>query len=154
MATGPLPEFIEPMLSRRSEPFDSEDHLFEIKWDGTRVLLFVDEEGVAPRLRNRRRAVLDARYPEREEWLDLPPGTVLDGEMIVLQEGVPDFSALLSRDQIQDDARARAAMKSRPATFVAFDLLYRDFEPQTSVPLTERRAARVHVSPPTPRPAR
>ena len=139
MATGPLPEFIEPMLSRRGEPFDSDDYLFEIKWDGTRVLLFADEEGAPPRLRNRRRAILDDRYPERDEW-SLPAGTVLDGEMIVLQEGVPDFPALLSRDQIQDEARARSAAKRRPATFVAFDLLYLDFEPLISLPLADRRA--------------
>ena len=32
-----LPEFIPPMLARKGEPFDSDAHLFEIKWDGTRA---------------------------------------------------------------------------------------------------------------------
>jgi ATP-dependent DNA ligase len=33
-----LPRFIPPMLAKPGEPFDSEKHLFEIKWDGTRTL--------------------------------------------------------------------------------------------------------------------
>ena len=32
-----LPEFVSPMLARSGEPFDSDRHLFEIKWDGTRA---------------------------------------------------------------------------------------------------------------------
>ena len=35
----PLPEFVAPMLATLvEEPFDSDQHLFEIKWDGIRAL--------------------------------------------------------------------------------------------------------------------
>jgi bifunctional non-homologous end joining protein LigD len=37
-----LPQFIPPMLAKPGTPFDSKDHLFEIKWDGTRTLAFID----------------------------------------------------------------------------------------------------------------
>ena len=33
-----LPRFVPPMLAKPGAPFDSSEHLFEIKWDGTRVL--------------------------------------------------------------------------------------------------------------------
>ncbi len=37
-----LPIFVQPMLAKLGQPFDSPDYLFEIKWDGTRCLCFVD----------------------------------------------------------------------------------------------------------------
>ncbi len=40
-----LPTFVRPMLARPAEPFDSPEHLFEVKWDGMRALAFVDREG-------------------------------------------------------------------------------------------------------------
>ncbi len=41
----PLPSFLRPMLAQPGRPFDSDQHLFEIKWDGIRALAFVDETG-------------------------------------------------------------------------------------------------------------
>jgi ATP-dependent DNA ligase len=40
-----LPRFVAPMLAKSGRPFDSADHLFEIKWDGTRMLAAVDRGG-------------------------------------------------------------------------------------------------------------
>ena len=38
-----LPGFVPPMLAKTGrEPFSSDDYLFEIKWDGTRALAFVE----------------------------------------------------------------------------------------------------------------
>ena len=37
-----LPAFVEPMLATRGQPFDSHDYLFEIEWDGIRMLAFID----------------------------------------------------------------------------------------------------------------
>jgi len=44
-APPPLPAFVAPMLAQPGSPFDSHEHLFEIKWDGTRMLAFVDGDG-------------------------------------------------------------------------------------------------------------
>ena len=51
------------MLCASGEAFDSVDHLFELKWDGTRGLAFVDDAGKA-RIVNRRRIDITDRYPE------------------------------------------------------------------------------------------
>jgi bifunctional non-homologous end joining protein LigD len=99
-ALSALPRWVRPMLARRGLPFDSDEHLFEIKWDGTRVLAFV--EGGACRLVNRHQADVTDRYPELEFLAGLPPGLVLDGEVVVLRQGKPDFRLLLSRNQARD----------------------------------------------------
>src|SRR5262249_6764880 len=39
-----LPPFITPMLAKPGEPFDDPDYLFEVKWDGTRCLAFIDQD--------------------------------------------------------------------------------------------------------------
>ena len=74
-----LPEFIKPMLAKIGEPFSSDDHLFEIKWDGTRAIAY--GEGGSYRLHNRRLRSAVERYPELEFLAALPAGTVLDGEI-------------------------------------------------------------------------
>ena len=99
-----LPSFIPPMLARSGEPFDSEDHLFEIKWDGTRALAFV-ERG-ACRLLNRRRLEISERYPELSFLPKLDAGTILDGEIVVLRDGKPDFDLLLSREHAGSSLRS------------------------------------------------
>jgi len=125
------------MLATPAEPFDSDDFLFEIKWDGIRCLAFI-EEGVL-RLRNRRRADQTDRYPEFACLKDLPPGTVLDGEIILLKDGKPSFPLLLSREQARTPLRIQGLSKAMPATFMVFDLLYENYESWMNRPLRERR---------------
>lgn len=132
-----LPDFIPPMLALAGEPFDSDDYLFEIKWNGTRALAFIDEGGY--RLVNRRRAAMNDRYPEFAFLAELPAGTVLDGEIVVLRHGKPDFDLLLSREQSRMPLRIRALAHSLPATFIAFDQLYAGYRSLMSQPLAKRR---------------
>jgi len=134
-----LPEFVEPMLAKPGPPFDSDEHLFEIKWDGTRALAFVEAGGL--RVRNRKAKDLLPVYPELEVLSGLPPGCVLDGEVVVLRGGKPDFHGMLRREQARGGRRARAAMRALPATYVVFDLLWRDGRPLLDAPLSTRRAA-------------
>lgn len=135
--TRALPDFIAPMLSQPGQAFDSSEHLFEIKWDGTRCLAFIDEKG--HRLRNRRRVAMNDRYPDLEFLGKLPPGTVLDGEIVVLQEGKPVFNLLQSREQARTPHRVRSLAHSTPATYVVFDLLYVDYQSIMNEPLSTRR---------------
>jgi bifunctional non-homologous end joining protein LigD len=78
-----LPAYVDPMLAKIGEPFDSPDYFFEIKWDGTRCLCFVDRALPAGyRLVNRRRIDMTERYPEFAFLRRLPDGTGLDGEVV------------------------------------------------------------------------
>jgi bifunctional non-homologous end joining protein LigD len=82
---------------------------YEFKWDGVRVL--ASFEGGSPRLFARSGAVVTAAYPEIS-GLSLPPGSLLDGEMVVLDAaGRPSFTALAERMHVREPGRA-----ARPPT--------------------------------------
>jgi len=133
-----LPDFVEPMLAKlEKRPFDSDAHLFEIKWDGIRALTFI--EGGAHRLLSRRRNDMKARSPELAFLAGLEPGTVLDGELVVLQEGKPDFSSVLRREQARGTRQIDHLAGALPASYVVFDILFHGFEPLVQRPLHARR---------------
>ncbi len=133
-----LPDRFEPMLAEaRAEPFDSPDYLFEIKWDGTRCCVFRDAAGLA--LRNRRHVELGQRYPELHCLRDLPDGTLVDGEIVVLDDGKPSFPKLMQREHLVDPEKIRLASERLPATLMLFDLMYDRGKDLQRRPLIERR---------------
>ncbi|MBI3468231.1 MAG: DNA ligase [Planctomycetes bacterium] len=131
-----LPAFIPPMLAKAGEPFDSPDYLFEVKWDGTRALAYVDRDGL--RLLNRRGVDLVDRYPDLIFLRDLPAGTVLDGEIVVLDGGKPDFGLLQARAHTRA-GRVEALARTTPATYIVFDQLYHGYKSLMARPLWRRR---------------
>jgi bifunctional non-homologous end joining protein LigD len=139
-----LPAFVRPMLARPGVPFDSDGYLFEIKWDGTRMLAFIDEDGY--RLVNRWRADRTAVYPELAILAGLPPGTVLDGEVVVLMDGKPDFRRLLARENSRSVRRIRVGVLTHPVSYIAFELLYQGFESLMHLELRERRSRLAELS--------
>jgi ATP-dependent DNA ligase len=99
-----LPRVIKPMLAVEArEPFDSDAHLFEIKWDGIRCLAFI--EGNCLRLHSRELIDITAQFPELDGLRDLPDGTVLDGELVCMRGNVPSLAAIQRRVQLRDGNR-------------------------------------------------
>jgi bifunctional non-homologous end joining protein LigD len=139
MAAMPLPDDLPPMLAQIGQPFDSPAHLFEVKWDGVRVLAFI--EGGQYRLHSRHRRDLRERYPELEFLSRLPDGTLLDGELVVLRpDGRPDFPAMLGRENARAAARIQKAARTSPVTYVVFDLLYAEGRSLLEESFAARRA--------------
>ena len=140
------------MLAASGTPFDSDKHLFEIKWDGIRVLAFFGE-GVH-RLQGRKLTDASERYPEIVGALEALPGDgILDGEVVVLdQDGRPDFQRVLVREQTTTRDAALVKASRHPVVYMAFDLLYRNGEPLFDRPLIERKKllSELLVSPPSP----
>ena len=126
------------MLAKSGKPFDSDEHLFEIKWDGTRGLARVSEGEFL--LYNRRLTPMIMRYPELEFLAELEPGCIVDGEVVVMVEGKPSFPGMLKREQARTPEKGAQLARSFPATYVAFDLLYRHGQSITAQPLSDRRA--------------
>lgn len=120
-----------------TEPFDSPDHLFEIKWDGTRCIAYVETKGL--QLRNRNHFELRDQFPELEELRSLPDATVVDSEIIVLDDGKPSLSKAMQRNHATDPKRIEILSQRLPATMMAFDLLYLRGKSMMEKPLTERR---------------
>ena len=134
-----LPDFVAPMLCQRGEPFDDPGWQFEVKWDGTRALAFIEEGAV--RLRNRRARDILPTYPELTSLAGLPAGTVLDGEVVVFEAGQPSFEGMLRREQARTPERAAALAREIPAVFVAFDCLYAGGTSWLDQPLRSRGEA-------------
>ena len=101
-----------PMLAVRSEPFDSGEYLFEVKWNGIRALAGRDSSGW--RLWGRDLADYRPRYPELQFLNRLPPGTVVDGELVLLRDGAPDLDILLARHQRSQPAAIQHLSHNKP----------------------------------------
>lgn len=146
-----LPESIvpmEPTLVRA--PFDDPAFVFQVKWDGVRLLSF--SEAGTLRLENRRRRRRDGFYPELET---LPgrlkhSGLVLDGEVVAFKGGKPSFPLVLRREQAGSPARARELARRVPIVYLVFDLLYLEGEPLLHRPLSERQERLQEVLRPAP----
>lgn len=114
---------IKPMLAATAtEPFDSNDYFFEVKWDGIRCLAFIDAGGV--RLQSRRLSEITAQFPELGSLRSIPNGTVLDGELIILESGKPSLLRIQQRMHLQDRVRVHLLSELSPAVFMVFDVLY------------------------------
>jgi ATP-dependent DNA ligase len=125
------------MLAMPARPFDDPEYLFEIKWDGVRALAAVEEEGW--RLWGRGLADYTARYPELACLRGLPAGTLVDGELVVLEDGRPDLASLLRRHQLIDAWKIGNAHRWCPLHYVLFDLLYHRGRCLLREPLARRR---------------
>ena len=140
---------IKPMLAQSAEPFDSEDFWFEWKFDGTRCICFVGEK---LRLQNRRLMNITHRYPELALKQDVDAKeAILDGEIVVLREGKPNFRALQTREHVGDRLRIELLSQTTPATLMAFDLLYLDGKPLVDLPLLERKVKLKEILTESPR---
>ncbi|HEX2805660.1 MAG TPA: ATP-dependent DNA ligase [Kineosporiaceae bacterium] len=115
--------------------------LYEPKWDGFRAVLHMHrvEGRTVCRVQSRHGADLTGAFPDivAAAEAQVPPGTVVDGEVVIWGGERLDFTALQRR--LASPARATQLARERPASFVAFDLLAHDGQLLTDQPLRERR---------------
>jgi bifunctional non-homologous end joining protein LigD len=142
-------------------PGDEDEWAAEAKWDGARVVAYVDRGTVV--LRGRNGGDVTGTYPEVAASLSRAAArrtVIVDGEIAVFDGDRPSFAMLQRRMHV---ARPAAALLAAvPVTYVAFDLLWQARSLLRS-PYAQRRAlldglalAAEHVSvPPSfPRQAR
>src|SRR4051812_20678055 len=111
------------LLSTAPRPFSREGWLFELKYDGYRMLVMND--GASVRLVSRNGRDLSAAFPELlEDLQNLPPHTVLDAELVVMDmHGLPRFQQLRRRALLVKPASIEHAALHEPAALFVFDLL-------------------------------
>lgn len=130
------------MEARTSETWPKGDHLYEPKWDGFRSLSWSAPE---PRIDSRNERPLLRYFPELRPALDqLPPGTVVDGEIVVVMGGVTEFDVLQQRIH-PAESRINLLSEETPAELIAFDLLAYKGEDLRGRPFSERRGALVDL---------
>jgi ATP-dependent DNA ligase len=114
---------ILPMLSKRIAEIPAGGAwIFEPKWDGFRALVFRDGDEIL--IQSRDEKSLNRYFPELIEPLaaQLPARCVLDGEIVVANNGELDFDALQLRVH-PAASRVRLLAQQTPASIVFFDLL-------------------------------
>ena len=128
------------MLAQTGRPFDSKDHIFEVKWDGIRCLAFLDPDSDATHLQSRNLLNLNPHYPDLGDLhRQAQKGAcVIDGEIIALRNGRPSFLELQQRMNASGSSLARLTERI-PVLFVAFDILKHRDQDLTPEPLEARR---------------
>ncbi|MGC8512930.1 MAG: ATP-dependent DNA ligase [Acidimicrobiales bacterium] len=113
---------VEPMLARSSAEIPPGDFFYEPKWDGFRCIAFCDGPQVELQSRNCRS--LSRYFPELTAQMGevLATKCVLDGEIVIAGPRGLDFEALSGRIH-PASSRVATLAETRPASFVAFDVL-------------------------------
>jgi ATP-dependent DNA ligase len=119
-------------------PFDSENHIFEPKWDGVRCLAYLRPDGL--RLDGRKGNDLTPLFPELHRGVFDAPPSILDGELICGDGSTRTFPLVQGRVHRGDTFAIRMGSRTHPATFMAFDILEVGGRKVTSLPLRERKA--------------
>ncbi|HLL25625.1 MAG TPA: non-homologous end-joining DNA ligase, partial [Kofleriaceae bacterium] len=137
-----LPGSFEPMLCHTADaPFSSNDWIFELKYDGFRMLAFGGAGAASLRYRSSQDPT--ARYPELTSAIRALPirDLVLDGEIVMFDgDGKPDFHKLSFRGQMHKVSEVQRAAMSAPVTFVVFDLLAAGGYDLRGLPLIVRKS--------------
>ncbi len=125
------------------------DWLFEIKYDGVRVL--AERRGDAVTLLGRSGQVVTARYPEIVAALRALAfdQLLIDGEIVALDaRGVPSFQRLQARMGLTRPGDVARAMAAVPVEAVFFDCLALEGHDLRRVPLAARKGCLQRVLPP------
>ena len=123
------------MLAVPGDLPEGPEWVYEVKWDGMRLLADVADAQV--RLFTRSGRDVTANFPELADLSRVAPDVLLDGEVVLLERGVPSFHALTERMHTAVDA---ATALARPVTLMLFDVLRLYGVPLLDRPLDERRA--------------
>src|SRR3974390_2791275 len=129
------------MLARSSDKLPaSPDYVYEVKWDGIRALVSLDEGQI--RIHGRNRMEFTSQFPELlipEQAFRATSG-LFDGEIVCLEaDGRPNFKNVIHRMQQKTEGAIERAKAKYPAVCYLFDCLYLDGRPIVNEPLTRRR---------------
>jgi ATP-dependent DNA ligase len=135
----PLEPPIAPQLAKSAKDLPEGDGwVYEPKWDGFRTIVFRDGDEVY--LQSRNGKPMNRYFPEVVEAVGklAADRVVVDGEIIVVVDGVQEFDLLGQRIH-PAASRVRMLSEQWPAAFVAFDLLSAGDEVLMELPYRERR---------------
>ncbi len=140
-ASRPYPFYLAYALEEGPESLgDPQNWRAEWKWDGIRGQLILRDGDYF--VWSRGEELMTDRFPELARAIDhVPPGTVLDGELLVWQPGAPlpdSFNALQAR--IGRKTVPKKLLKEAPVVLHAYDLLEWQGKDIRQRPFAERRA--------------
>ena len=135
-----MPLRVKPMLTTLvDEAFDSDDWLFEIKWDGYRAVASISRGKIE--LYSRNNLSFAQRYPEIVDELSTwPIDAVLDGEIVALDENGHSRFQFLQNWMSDQQGTLR---------YYVFDILWLDGYDLTQIPLIDRKRILKQILPPS-----
>ena len=128
--TKKVETFIKPMLAGITKtPFDDEDWIFEIKWDGYRAIAEIEKKEL--RFYSRNGIDFSERFPAIYHALKkIKHDAILDGEVVLLNEkDLPDFQKLQHYEN----------HLNYPLVYYVFDMLELNGKKMEDLPLIERK---------------
>jgi ATP-dependent DNA ligase len=127
-----------PMLLKEiDKPFDSNEYLYEIKYDGIRAIIYASNKTF--KIISRNNKDLTYLFPELKEIQKLvTKPTIFDGEIISLINNKISFKNLQTRIHIKDKKKINMLAKSNPVIYACFDILYLDKD-LIDLPLIKRK---------------
>jgi ATP-dependent DNA ligase len=113
---------VAPMLAKSVPDIPVGGFVYEPKWDGFRSIIFRDGDEVEIGSRNEK--PMTRYFPDVVEAVKaaLPKKCVVDGEIVVPQDGRLEFETLQQRIH-PAESRVRKLAAETPAHFIGFDLL-------------------------------
>jgi bifunctional non-homologous end joining protein LigD len=140
------------LAALQERPFSGAEWLFEIKYDGVRVL--AERNGGIVELYGRNQTVITHRYPELTEALKQLPCArfIIDGEVIACDEhGKPDFQRLQARMHLTRPRDIQVGATAVPVDAFFFDCLAVEGYDVRKLPLTRRKEILKTLLPPLAR---
>ncbi|MBA2408242.1 MAG: DNA ligase D [Gammaproteobacteria bacterium] len=139
-ASAVSPTRTRVMLAQSGKPFTKAGWIFEVKFDGYRLLAGRTDNSVT--LYSRAGNDLTATFPEIADVVRALPfdQLVIDGEAVVHdEEGRPDFGRMQKRGRLTRREDIERATVDLPVTFYAFDVLGLEGHDLRALPLTKRK---------------
>ena len=118
---------------------DDPEFIHQIKWDGVRGITHIENNRI--RVYTKKGYDCTESYPELTDLLSrIDAGqAVLDGELVVMDNGKPSFYRALQRNRMKNRRRIQQIMTQYPVTYVVFDLLFIKGKDIRNRPLAERQ---------------
>lgn len=129
---------VEPMLATLvDKPFDSDEWIYEVKWDGYRAVSFLNKGKIEIKSRNNK-SFNEKFYPIYDELKTFKMDAILDGEVVVVgAEGKANFGALQNWRSEADGE----------LVYYVFDVLWYQGQDLKDLPLMERKAILSQILP-------
>lgn len=116
------------------------DYLYEVKWDGIRAMITLDEGEL--RIWSRNRRDITEPFPElcEPEKSFRASSLVIDAEIVCLDDtGRPIFKDVINRMRHTTEGAIKRGMSRHPVVCYVFDILYLDGRPVANDPIERRR---------------
>lgn len=129
---------VQPMLATLiDKPFDDQNWVYEVKWDGYRAVAFMKNGKIELKSRNDK-SFNEKFYPVYDTLKSIVINAILDGEIVVLEKnGMANFAALQNwRSEADGDL-----------VYYVFDILWYDGKDLKGLSLLERKAILKEVMP-------